>query len=138
MMRMKKSTNYSMVKTNKYLIDTHIFLWWMGKSRSLSVERYNILNNPEIQIFLSVASIWEMIIKVDKKKLKINISLADGINKSGFIILPITLPHVLALHELPLYHNDPFDRIMLAQTKIENLTLISDDVKMKNYKVALL
>jgi PIN domain nuclease of toxin-antitoxin system len=127
-----------MVKNNRFLIDTHIFIWWMEKSKFLSKDRYEILNNPDMQIFLSVASIWEMIIKENKKKLKYSINLEEGIKASGFTLLPITLPHVLALQELSFHHNDPFDRIMLAQTTVEKLTFISDDAKMKNYDITLL
>ena len=110
----------------------------MEKSKSLSWDRYELLSDPAMQIFLSVASIWEMVIKENTKKLKFSINLEEGIKASGFTLLPITLPHVLALQELPLHHNDPFDRILLAQTKVEKLTFISGDAKMKNYDITLL
>lgn len=127
-----------MAQNNKFLIDTHIFIWWMEKSKSLSPKTYDLLKNPQTQVFVSVASIWEMIFKKERKKLKFSINLEDGLRKTGFTLLPITLTHVLELQKLPMHHNDPFDRIIIAQSKAENIIFISDDAKIKVYDVKIL
>jgi len=122
----------------KILLDTHIFIWWMEKNKRLSKDIFNLLNNPQNQIFLSVASVWELIIKKAKKKLKTPKDVQGGIKASGFIPINIEMLHVLDLEKLPMHHNDPFDRIIISQAKIEHLTLITADKKIWKYNLALL
>ncbi|OGH15672.1 MAG: hypothetical protein A3C22_00155 [Candidatus Levybacteria bacterium RIFCSPHIGHO2_02_FULL_37_10] len=122
----------------RYLLDTHIFIWWMEKNKRLSKDIFNLLNNPQNQIFLSVASVWELIIKKAKKKLKTPKDVQGGIKASGFIPINIEMLHVLDLEKLPMHHNDPFDRIIISQAKIEHLTLITADKKIWKYNLALL
>lgn len=122
----------------RYLIDTNIFIWWMEKNRRLSKDIFDLLNNPQNQIFLSVASIWEIIIKKAKKKLKTPRDVEGGIKASGFIIIDIEMPHVLEVEKLPRYHNDPFDRILISQSRMENLTFITSDEKIWKYDLPLL
>lgn len=121
-----------------FLIDTHIFIWWMEQSKKLSQDRYELINNPENKIFLSMASVWEIIIKKSKNKLKLPGDIEEGIKFSGFTLLPITLSNILQLAKLPLYHYDPFDRMLIAQAKGENLVFICDDEKIKKYDLKLL
>ena len=127
-----------MASNNHFLIDTHIFIWWMGKSSKLSKNIVRLLNNPENYIFLSIASVWEIIIKQGKEKLRIPQDIEGGIKESGFILLPIEISHVLRIRKLPSFHRDPFDRILIAQTIVEHLTLVTDDAKMKKYDVRLM
>lgn len=122
----------------RFLIDTHIFIWWMGKSTKLSKKLFDLLNNPHNIIFLSTISAWEIILKKDKGKLKVPYDIQGGIEASGFPVLTITLPHILGLQKLPPLHNDPFDRMLIAQAQEENLTLITTDKKMTQYDVSLL
>ena len=122
----------------RYLLDTHIFIWWIEKNKRLSKDIFNLLNNPQNQIFLSVASVWELIIKKAKKKLKTPKDVQGGIKASGFIPINIEMLHVLDLEKLPMHHNDPFDRIIISQAKIEHLTLITADKKIWKYNLALL
>jgi len=111
--------------TNKsFLLDTQVFIWWMEKNSRLSNEFFKLLNDPQDQIFLSVASVWKMVIKKGKKKLKTPKDIERGVKSSGFSPLPIEIFHVLEVETLPLYHKDPFDRILIAQAKIENLALV--------------
>lgn len=120
-----------------FLLDTHIFIWWMGDDKRLSQKTATLLRDPHNQIFLSTGSIWEMIIKKGKGKLNIPIALdlESGIRTSGFNLLSIEILHVLELEKLPQHHKDPFDRILIAQAKIERLILITDDVKIAKYEV---
>lgn len=122
----------------RYLIDTHIFIWWMEESKRLSEEILNLLNNPQNEIFLSAASIWEIIIKKVKKKLKTPKDIERGIKASGFTPISIEMLHVLGIERLPLHHNDPFDRIIISQAKTENLTLITADKKIWKYDLPML
>jgi|SRR3989338_962061 len=122
----------------RYLLDTHIFIWWMEKNKRLSKDIFNLLNNPQNQIFLSVASVWELIIKKAKKKLKTPKDVQGGIKASGFIPINIEMLHVLDLEKLPMHHNDPFDRIIISQAKIEHLTLITADKKIWKHNLSLL
>lgn len=122
----------------RYLIDTNIFIWWMEKNKRISKDLMVLLNDPAISIFLSVGSIWEMVIKRAKGKLKLSQDIEKGIQTSRFEILSIQTSHALAVGNLPDYHKDPFDRILIAQTKSENLTLITSDPKIWKYKIDLL
>lgn len=122
----------------RYLIDTHIFIWWMERSSRLSRNIFNLLNNPQNKVFLSVASVWEMIIKKTKKKLKTPKDVEGGIKASGFIPISVEILHVLNIEKLPMYHDDPFDRIIISQAKVERLTLITADKKIWKYNLSLL
>ena len=123
---------------NKYLLDTHIFIWAMEKSRRLPVKLIQLLQNPQNSIFVSIASIWEMMIKKTDLKLKITRDIEADIKLAGFQQLPIVLSNVLKIGNLPLHHKDPFDRLLIAQSSVEKLTLISADHKIWRYKINLL
>lgn len=110
----------------------------MERNSQLSKNIFNLLNNPQNKIFLSAASIWEIIIKKAKKKLKTPKDVEGGIKASGFIPINIEMLHVLGIEKLPMYHNDPFDRIIISQAKIERLTLVTDDKKIWKYNLSLL
>lgn len=119
-----------------YLVDTHIFLWWLQDERRLKYSIKDILSNPANIIYASVVTAWELSLKLRKKsKFRLKTTLNECFQKAGFGILDITLPHVLQLQKLKDYHNDPFDRILIAQAQVENLTLITSDEKIWKYKV---
>lgn len=126
----------------KLLLDTHAFLWLHSAPTKLSVPTTNAILNPRNSLWLSLVSIWEMQIKSANGKLKIKLPLADLIAKEQKInhiqILPITLPHILGLQALPLHHRDPFDRLLISQSKIENMILVSRDSAFTAYKAQLL
>lgn len=124
-----------MEKSKSFLIDTQIFLWWMEKSKRLSKNLYQLLNDSQNRIFLSVGTIWEIIIKRAKKKLKLSLDIEEGIKSSGFSVLPIEITHVLGIEDLPAIHQDPFDRILVAQAKAEELVIITSDPKIKKYPI---
>jgi PIN domain nuclease of toxin-antitoxin system len=120
----------------KYLLDTHIFLWSLINDRRLKDSIKKILIDPENIIYVSVVSAWELGIKLKTNpgfKLKTTIKKAFTI--SGFEVLPISFEHVLQIQELSLYHKDPFDRMLICQAKVENLTLITSDEKIPRYKI---
>ena len=123
----------------KYLMDTHIFLWWILENPKLKNRFKAIIRNKNNMLYLSAASTWEMIIKSGVGKLSLPDSPENFIRKQLLLndinILNITLKHTFALAELPLIHKDPFDRILIAQAKCENCTFITDDALIKSYDV---
>lgn len=117
----------------RFLLDTHIFLWCVNNEKKLSSSvRSKILNAAEV--YISSASIWEIVIKIKLKKLEADVNLLiEAISKSGFIELPITAYHAEAVSSLPEIHKDPFDRILIAQAITEPLTFITADEILQGY-----
>ena len=120
----------------KYLIDTHIFIWAMEENKRLPLDIKARISDPNNKVFVSVTSIWEIIIK-KRKGLKVPKDILGGIKKSNFVLLSIDINHVLEVENLPFYHGDPFDRILIAQAKVENLTLITSDEKIWKYNLPM-
>lgn len=118
-----------------YLLDTHVFLWWLRNDKRLRSTWKKAISDPGNTVFVSVVSAWEMSIKVQLGKLRLKTSLQECFDEVGFGLLDIMLPHVLALHQLPLKHKDPFDRMLIAQAKTEGCALITDDEKIRQYRV---
>ncbi|TRZ86893.1 type II toxin-antitoxin system VapC family toxin [bacterium] len=117
----------------KLLLDTHVYLWWVSDSRSLSkAARKKIVGADAV--FVSAASIWEAIIKIGIGKLAADpAALVRGIAESGFEPLPVTPEHALALTRLRDHHKDPFDRILLAQAITEPLYFLTADRALSAY-----
>lgn len=124
----------------KYLLDTHLFIWAMEDNRRVPGKIKLLLKDPINEILISLVSVWEMVIKKSKGKLKVPKDIAGGVKEAGFKILPIEISHVLGVERLTTYkdHKDPFDRLLIAQAKVENLTLITSDPKIWQYKINLI
>lgn len=122
----------------KYLLDTHVFIWAMEDSKRLKKDIKNEISNSQNKIFVSVVTVWEISIKRSLKKLKTPFDIEASIKKAGLQIIPIQLTHALAVEKLPLHHKDPFDRILIAQSLVEGLTLITADEKIWKYNLPLL
>ena len=127
-----------MSNPQSYLLDTHIFLWSLDETKRLTKEVAKILKDPRNRIFVSVATAWEISIKQKKGKLPLKTTLEECFRKSNFEILEIKLPHILQLENLPSYHRDPFDRMLVAQAIVEKLMIITEDEKIKKYDVSVL
>ena len=121
----------------KLLLDTHVVIWWLTDDPTLSEEVKDRLDH-EPDVYVSAATIWEVTIKQAIGKLKEPADLPERIRDSGFRELPITSDHAIAAGRLPLLHRDPFDRILVAQARYENLTLVSRDAQVHKYEVSLL
>lgn len=121
-----------------YLLDTQVFIWWMEENKKLSSDVKSIIDNPLNNIFVSVVTPWEIVIKIRAKKLKIPKNFAEFIMNGIFKVMPIQITHVLGVGGIPLHHKDPFDRILIAQARVENLTLITSDSKMWKYKIPII
>jgi len=120
----------------KYLLDTHVLLWWLGGDIRLSERFRKIIENTNNTKLVSVVSIWEIIIKVQTKKLPLKTSVGNLVKKIRFPILNIDIIHTLELIKLPGIHKDPFDRMLVAQAKSEGCILLTDDKNIKKYKVS--
>lgn len=119
----------------RYLVDTHIFIWWISGDRKLKSSVKDVLRDPSNQVYVSVVSGLEIAIKKRTGKIRLKTSLKEFFKKSGFSVLDISLPHVLELDKLPSYHKDSFDTILVAQARKEDITLVTEDPKIKKYKV---
>jgi len=123
----------------KILLDTHTFIWWDSEQEKLSSKAFALCKEPFHTLLLSVASVWEMEIKLQLGKLKLKLPLSDILTiqqeTNGLEILPIHLKHILALDGLPLYHKDPFDRVLTVQANVEGAILLSCDPIFSQYPV---
>ena len=124
------------------LLDSHTFVWMHEEPHKLSVKIAHEILNPANRIFLSVASVWELQIKIKLGKFSFSDTLENVIAQeqqtNNLQILPVELSHALYLENLPLHHKDPFDRLLISQAIVENLTLVSADANFANYQVNLL
>ncbi len=123
----------------KLLLDTHTFIWWDSEPAKLSPQALTLCQERTNSLLLSVASAWEMQIKLQLGKLKLTLPLAEIIEsqqqRNNIEILPVLLPHVLALQSLPAHHKDPFDRLLIAQANVEEAILVSSDPVFVQYVV---
>jgi PIN domain nuclease of toxin-antitoxin system len=120
------------------LLDTHAFLWWVADDTRLSPKARTTVTNAD-EAFLSVASCWEMAIKVSLEKLTLSQPVdrfvAEHLGVNRFALLPVDLEHVARVAALPFHHRDPFDRLLAAQALHEGLTLVSADPVFRKYRV---
>lgn len=125
----------------RLLLDTHILIWFLEGNLSLSTSRQQIINDSTNKVFVSIASLWEMAIKVSVGKLNLSKPLADVVKQlavENIEILSISPSHTIEVSALPFHHRDPFDRIIIAQSKIENLPVMTDDAEFSAYGIKLL
>ena len=123
----------------KLLLDTHTFIWWDSDPLRLTPHVLEICQDTENLLLLSVASVWEMQIKLHLGKLELALPLPELVKGQQQInkieILTVKLEHVLALDKLPPHHKDPFDRLLIAQAHIEEAVLVSKDPVFTKYPV---
>lgn len=120
-----------------YLLDTHIVLWWFMNDKQLTKGIKDEIADPENHILVSAATIWEISIKKSLGKLKASRNLKDII-ESEFEFLSVTADHAQQVEFLPAIHNDPFDRLIIAQCIVEKLTLITADSIIPRYDISIL
>ena len=120
------------------LLDTHAAIWWLDDSNRLGSKARKALVEPKNTAWISAVSVWEISIKMSLGKLELREEPEIGIISmldQGFRPLPIVLRHAFALRHLPLHHNDPFDRLLIAQAQSEEFSLLSADPWMLAYDV---
>ena len=121
-----------------FLLDSHAFLWFVAADKQLPETVKDKIEDINQSVFLSAASLWEITIKHQIGKLDLDITLQelfDFADRNQIEIVPITYEHLLALSRLPNHHNDPFDRLIIAQAIAEDLVVITRDKLFKKYKV---
>lgn len=119
------------------LLDTHILLWHLEDNPKLNLEISALIEDKAHQIFFSMMSLWEIEIKRNLGKLIISQPIETLLPKE-INLLPLKIAHISQLKHLPFHHRDPFDRIIIAQAIVENLTVVTDDGYFKHYEVAIL
>lgn len=126
----------------KLLLDTHIFLWSAGQPERLTASVRDALQNPENELFLSVASVWEIQIKIQIGKLTLPmpietfVAVQRALNQISS--LSVVESHIWLLGTLPMHHRDPFDRLLIAQAMAEKWQLVTADPVFEQYPVQLL
>jgi len=122
----------------RLLLDTHVFLWWNGRSDMIADPLRQAIANPGNEIFVSAASVWEIGIKRALGKLGFANRIVAAIVAHRFQLLPITGEHAEHAAELPRHHADPFDRVLVAQAVIERMVFGTQDPKIAPYGARLL
>jgi PIN domain nuclease of toxin-antitoxin system len=114
------------------LLDTHVFLWWRADDRRLGREARAAIADADV-VFVSAATAWEAAIKAALGRLRLPASIEAGVEESGFDKLAITFAHAERAATLPKHHADPFDRMLIAQSEIEDLVLVTHDRALAPY-----
>ncbi len=123
------------------LIDTHAVIWFISEDPNLPEKTKKLIESPENNCYVSIASFWEIAIKHSLGRLNMTPkleSIFQIIENSGFELLPLTTNQILINAGLPFHHHDPFDRMLIAQAIYENLEIVSRDEQFKKYNVSLI
>lgn len=121
----------------RLLLDTHALLWWLADA-GLTDQARDAIADPDNLVMVSAVSAWEISIKKALGKLSAPDDLERQVDENGFAPLPISIAHGLAAGQLPRHHDDPFDRMLVAQAFREGLTIVTHDQRFSDYNVALL
>ena len=126
----------------KVLLDTHTFLWWIANDSHLSERARTVIEDADHQLFLSAASGWEIAIKTRIGKLKLADDLQGFVSEqlriNAIQVLPIHMAHALHVATLPDHHRDPFDRMLVAQSQLEQLPIMTSDPQISKYSVTVI
>ena len=126
----------------KVLLDTHTFLWWIANDSQLSERARTVIEDADHQLFLSAASGWEIAIKTRIGKLKLADDLQGFVSEqlriNAIQVLPIQMAHALQMATLPDHHRDPFDRMLVAQSQLEQLPILTIDPQIAKYSVTVI
>jgi len=126
----------------RLLLDTHSFLWFIEGNARLSGRARTLIEDNTNDVFLSLASVWEMAIKISLGKLHVvedfQTFISQQCSQNNIELLDITLAHSAAVIPLPFHHRDPFDRLLIAQSLVEQMPLVSDDPAFDLYPISRL
>lgn len=126
----------------KLLLDTHVFLWWLTADEQLSPRAKRVIRDGKNEVFFSAASAWEIAIKAKLGRVTLPEDaeryIPAQLELNAFQVLPIRVQHALRVASLPDLHRDPFDRLLVAQALIEDLTVITKDRRLSGYSVRVL
>ena len=122
----------------RLLLDTHALLWWTTDDERLKVPERDAIADEESIVWVSAASIWEISIKASLGRLELDsVNLARELERNNFLELPILWRHAEGAGSLPRHHDDPFDRMLIAQAQAEQLVLVTYDTAFRDYDVPL-
>ena len=122
------------------ILDTHTFVWWADNSPKLPPTAGTFIRDPANTLFLSVVSVWEIVIKHKLGKLPLSQPLGAFLSRlpaTGITVLPVQIDHALAVDRLPNPHRDPFDRLLAAQAIVEGAVLLTADKIFQQYPVTV-
>lgn len=126
----------------KVLIDTHVLLWSIANNKQMRRRWIEILEDTSNEIIVSIASLWEIAIKVSTEKLELRYTLQELVERfvlsRGIKILQISVEHLDSLRQLPYHHRDPFDQLIIAQSIVEELEVITVDPKFTPYEISII
>lgn len=122
----------------KLLLDTNALLWSLLEKQRLSPSSVDAIGDEANDVFVSVVSVWEIEIKRAKGRLHVPLEIEPALTAQRFRSLPITLRHAQAVESLPRHHRDPFDRMLVVQAQLEEMTLVTSDRAMRRYPIATL
>jgi PIN domain nuclease of toxin-antitoxin system len=117
----------------KLLIDTHLLLWWLISSPQLPARARDLIRDPDNTVFVSAVSAWEIRLKQSLEKLRIPADFSARLEAEPFEKLPLTVRHTAEIAGLQWHHRDPFDRMLVAQAKAEEMFLLTADVVVAKY-----
>lgn len=121
----------------RLLLDTNAFLWWRDASPRLPTPVSDQIGNPDNEIVISIASLWEIAIKRGLGKLRFLEDFEEVMADEGFDLLTVTYDHLRALSGLPQHHRDPFDRVLISQSLAERIPIVTDDRAFAEYSVEI-
>lgn len=121
-----------------FLIDTHVLLWWSSQPRRLAQPAQDVIADADNRVFVSVATAWEVAIKMGLGKIRLAMPLETELAQRGFDRLGISFAHAERAGSLPHHHRDPFDRMLVAQAQVEGLTIITRDPQLEPYGAPIL
>jgi PIN domain nuclease of toxin-antitoxin system len=126
----------------KVLLDTHAFLWWITDDPRLSSRAREIMSQGSTALFLSAASGWEIAIKAQLNRLRLPDNpqrfILEQLAANAIAGLPVQISHALQVYALPLLHRDPFDRLLVAQSQLEGMPLLTADAQIARYEVTVI
>jgi PIN domain nuclease of toxin-antitoxin system len=123
----------------RLLLDTHAFLWWVSGDRALGASTRAVIDVPANPVYVSAVTAWEIAIKRSKGTLDApDGDVATWIAREGFLELDVAVRHATVAGALPPHHRDPFDRMLVAQAQVNDLTLVTSDAQLENYAVEIL
>lgn len=122
----------------RVLLDSQVMVWWMGKPDRISRETLQIITDPRNPVYISAASVWELGIKVANGNLTLPEKYLESLMNDGFATLDVTMTHAQVSADLPMIHSDPFDRMIIAQARSDDLVLISADRHIRRYNIKVI
>ena len=129
---------YKRLTNMKILLDTHVLVWALSSPEKIKPKVQDLLVDTDNIVFVSIASLWELQIKKSLNKISLPDDFISQLQENGFELLDINYKHIVKLDELPLIHRDPFDRMLVAQTIHENLSLVTNDLEIMKYNVKII